>query len=91
MTVPDICQKDETIVVLVVCLGRGSQESLSNGVSWFLGGRGGRVVGLRLALEYIYYKTHKKPLRIQQHPASASTATLKNSTWTGQGQASRTA
>jgi hypothetical protein len=33
-------------------LGRGSQESLSNGVSWFPGGRGGRVVGLRLALEY---------------------------------------
>jgi hypothetical protein len=37
------------------------------------------------------YKTHKKPLRIQQHPASASTATLKNSTWTGRGQASSTA
>jgi hypothetical protein len=36
------------------------------------------------------YKTHKKPLRIQQHPASASTAAIKNSTRTGQAQASKT-
>jgi hypothetical protein len=41
-------------------------------------------------IQIYIYKTHNKPLRIQQHPASASTATLKNSTWTGQGQASRT-
>jgi hypothetical protein len=29
-------------------------------------------------------QTHKKYLRIQQHPASAFTAAIKNVTWTGQ-------
>jgi hypothetical protein len=37
-----------------------------------------------------YYTTHKKSLRIQQHPASAFTAAIKNSTRTGQAQASKT-
>jgi hypothetical protein len=35
-------------------------------------------------------QTHKKSLRIQQHPASAFTAAIKNSTRTGQAQASKT-
>jgi hypothetical protein len=35
-------------------------------------------------------QTHKKSLRIQQHPASAFTAAIKNATRTGQAQASKT-
>jgi hypothetical protein len=35
-------------------------------------------------------QTHKKSLRIQQHPASAFTAGIKNATWTGQAQAGKT-
>jgi hypothetical protein len=38
----------------------------------------------------ITLQTHKKSLRIQQHPASAFTAAIKNSTRTGQAQASTT-
>jgi hypothetical protein len=37
---------------------------------------------------YLYLQTHKKSLRIQQHPANAFTAAIKNSTRTGQAQAS---
>jgi hypothetical protein len=40
--------------------------------------------------KYTYYTTHKKSLRTQQHPARAFTAAIKNSTRTGQAQASKT-
>jgi hypothetical protein len=39
---------------------------------------------------YISLQTHEKSLRIQQHPANAFTAAIKNSIQTGQAQASKT-
>jgi hypothetical protein len=45
---------------------------------------------LILILILMYLQTHKKTLRIQQHPASAFRAALKQSTWTGQAQTSKT-
>jgi hypothetical protein len=49
-------------------------------------------VNILLLYSYSYYilQTHKKSLRIQQHPASAFTAAIKNATWAGQAQAGKT-
>jgi hypothetical protein len=49
----------------------------------------GYVAGHTETLSWYILQTHKKSLRIQQHPASAFTAAIKNSTRTGQAQASK--
>jgi hypothetical protein len=43
-----------------------------------------------LSIYLLLLQTQKKSLRIQQHPASAFPAAIKNSTRTGQAQASKT-
>jgi hypothetical protein len=47
----------------------------------------GNDVTMPYILQNTYLPKHKKPLSIQQHRASASTAALKHLTWTGTRQA----
>jgi hypothetical protein len=61
-----------------------------------LGGLARPAIGLKrewvsmLFIIIILLQSHRKTLRIQQHPASAFTAAIKNSTWTGQAHTSKT-
>jgi hypothetical protein len=79
-----VCAKPKPLC----CIGR---------VSWSVGGPSMRAYAMMakaqstaLLLLLSILQTHKKSLCIQQHPASAFTAAIKNATWAGQAQAGKT-